>query len=201
MWLHLEHKVLTAPLLPSHPGLTSSPAFVELQTDLQDVTSVQDKNYPFRDFQTFAMRFLFPSASDDHIVLKPVQVARAPSSLYTITGSYDQHDHNDHVIIWSHDHMIVWSYIVMRIHNFDMSSNLPPTHLKYAVPGRFGKWTSPKAVTNLQVPYSGQEVFADHDTHDGGPTGSLHTPGQVKGFGIEVGVGLWVGVLYTIHSS
>ncbi|KAL5475138.1 hypothetical protein EMCRGX_G027197 [Ephydatia muelleri] len=48
-------------------------AFTELQTDLHDVASVQDKNYPFRDFQTFAMRFLFPSASDDHIVLKPVQ--------------------------------------------------------------------------------------------------------------------------------
>eukprot|EP00731_Ephydatia_muelleri_P001990 Em0001g1990a len=48
-------------------------AFAELQIDLHDVANVEDKNYPFWDFRTFAIRFLFPTASDDHIVLKPVQ--------------------------------------------------------------------------------------------------------------------------------
>lgn len=67
--------MLTTPLCPSHHGLTSFPAFAELQIDLHDVANVEDKNYPFWDFRTFAIRFLFPTASDDHIVLKPVQVA------------------------------------------------------------------------------------------------------------------------------
>ena len=32
-----------------------------------------DKNLPYRDFRTFAMRFLFPSAGEDHPVLLPLQ--------------------------------------------------------------------------------------------------------------------------------
>eukprot|EP00731_Ephydatia_muelleri_P021662 Em0014g253a len=48
-------------------------AFTELQTELQDVVNVRDKNYPYRDFRSFAMKFLFPTAEDDHPILKPVQ--------------------------------------------------------------------------------------------------------------------------------
>eukprot|EP00731_Ephydatia_muelleri_P021675 Em0014g266a len=48
-------------------------AFAELQTELQDVVNVHDKNYPYRDFRSFAMKFLFPTAEDDHPILKPVQ--------------------------------------------------------------------------------------------------------------------------------
>ena len=53
-----------------------SPAFTELQTDLADLVHVSaDKNLPYRDFRTFAMRFLFPSAGEDHPVLLPLDVS------------------------------------------------------------------------------------------------------------------------------
>ena len=55
----------------------SSPAFTELQTELQDVVKVQDKNYPYRDFRSFAMKFLFPIADGDHSILRPVKVTQA----------------------------------------------------------------------------------------------------------------------------
>ena len=58
----------------THLRCASSPAFTELQTELQDVVNVHDKNYPYRDFRSFAMKFLFPTAEDDHPILKPVQV-------------------------------------------------------------------------------------------------------------------------------
>ena len=55
--------------------ILSSTAFTELQTDLADLVQISsDKNLPYRDFRTFAMRFLFPKAGDDHPVLLPLQV-------------------------------------------------------------------------------------------------------------------------------
>jgi plexin A len=51
-------------------------AFTELQTDLADLVQISDdKNLPYRDFRSFAMRFLFPSAGADHPVLNPLPVA------------------------------------------------------------------------------------------------------------------------------
>ncbi|XP_064399093.1 plexin-A1-like isoform X2 [Halichondria panicea] len=47
-------------------------AFTELQTDLADLVHITDQNLPYRDFRTFAMRFLFPQAGDDHPVLHPL---------------------------------------------------------------------------------------------------------------------------------
>lgn len=47
-------------------------AFTELQTDLADLVQISDKNLPYRDFRTFAMRFLFPKAGDHHPVLCPL---------------------------------------------------------------------------------------------------------------------------------
>lgn len=52
----------------------SHPAFTELQTDLADLVQISDKNLPYRDFRTFAMRFLFPKAGLDHPVLCPLVV-------------------------------------------------------------------------------------------------------------------------------
>lgn len=63
---------------PEHITIVSlSPhaAFTELQTDLADLVQISsDKNLPYRDFRTFAMRFLFPKAGDDHPVLLPLQL-------------------------------------------------------------------------------------------------------------------------------
>ena len=50
-------------------------AFTELQTDLADLVQISsDKNLPYRDFRTFAMRFLFPKSDDSHPVLHPLKV-------------------------------------------------------------------------------------------------------------------------------
>ena len=49
-------------------------AFTELQTDLADLVQISDANLPYRDFRSFAMRFLFPQASSDHPVLLPLQL-------------------------------------------------------------------------------------------------------------------------------
>ncbi len=51
-----------------------SPAFTELQTDLADLVQISDKNLPYRDFRTFAMRFLFPKSGLDHPVLHPLVI-------------------------------------------------------------------------------------------------------------------------------
>lgn len=68
--------------LPTVPPLSSSssllsppnPAFTELQTDLADLDQISDKDLPYRDFRTFAMRFLFPKAGDNHPVLSPLAI-------------------------------------------------------------------------------------------------------------------------------
>ena len=49
-------------------------AFTELQTDLADLVQISDANLPYRDFRSFAMRFLFPQAGKDHPVLLPLQL-------------------------------------------------------------------------------------------------------------------------------
>ena len=65
-WLHLSVCL----------SLSLSAAFTELQTDLADLVQISDdKNLPYRDFRSFAMRFLFPSAGADHPVLNPLPVA------------------------------------------------------------------------------------------------------------------------------
>ena len=91
MYTNLVHPCTTTFIIPPPQPLLSfcllpslychclfSPAFTELQTELQDVVNVQDKNYPYRDFRSFAMKFLFPTADDDHPILKPVQVRMTP---------------------------------------------------------------------------------------------------------------------------
>ena len=51
-------------------------AFTELQTDLADLVQISDnKILPYRDFRSFAMRFLFPSSGTDHPVLNPLAIA------------------------------------------------------------------------------------------------------------------------------
>ncbi len=52
----------------------SNAAFTELQTDLADLVHITDQNLPYRDFRTFAMRFLFPQAGDNHPVLHPLML-------------------------------------------------------------------------------------------------------------------------------
>ena len=55
---------------------THPTAFTELQTDLADLVQISDdKNLPYRDFRSFAMRFLFPSSGEDHPVLNPLALA------------------------------------------------------------------------------------------------------------------------------
>ena len=49
-------------------------AFTELQTDLADLVQISDANLPYRDFRSFAMRFLFPHAGSDHPILLPLQL-------------------------------------------------------------------------------------------------------------------------------
>ena len=49
-------------------------AFAALQMDLNDVMHVKDSCYPFRDFASYAMRFLFPRDGDQSVVLKPIEV-------------------------------------------------------------------------------------------------------------------------------
>ncbi len=71
---HITH---TSQHPPTHHTHTSHPhnthtAFTELQTDLADLVHITDQNLPYRDFRTFAMRFLFPQAGDDHPVLHPL---------------------------------------------------------------------------------------------------------------------------------
>ncbi len=66
---HITH--ITTPSHTSHPHNTHT-AFTELQTDLADLVHITDQNLPYRDFRTFAMRFLFPQAGDDHPVLHPL---------------------------------------------------------------------------------------------------------------------------------
>ena len=68
--LFLLH-TLSLSLSSSLPPLT---AFTELQTDLADLVQISDANLPYRDFRSFAMRFLFPQAGSDHAVLLPLQL-------------------------------------------------------------------------------------------------------------------------------
>ena len=69
----------------THTSLTqthSLTAFTELQTDLADLVQISDdKNLPYRDFRSFAMRFLFPSAGDDHPVLNPLAITNSEEAI------------------------------------------------------------------------------------------------------------------------
>ena len=66
---------MSSVLLPYQQTLPHNAAFTELQTDLADLVQISsDKNLPYRDFRTFAMRVLFPKAGEDHPVLLPLRV-------------------------------------------------------------------------------------------------------------------------------
>ena len=87
MFVHMESSCSELTHTPTHINspspsplpslsLSLSSAFTELQTDLADLVQISDdKNLPYRDFRSFAMRFLFPSAGADHPVLNPLAVA------------------------------------------------------------------------------------------------------------------------------
>lgn len=52
------------------------PAFAELQTDINELTSDLDRaGIPYLDYRTYAMRVLFPGI-DDHPVLRELEVRR-----------------------------------------------------------------------------------------------------------------------------
>ena len=52
------------------------PAFAELQTDINELTSDLDRaGIPHLDYRTYAMRVLFPCI-EDHPVLRELEVAR-----------------------------------------------------------------------------------------------------------------------------
>lgn len=63
----------TAPSLsPSY--FSSPPAFAELQTDINELTSDLDRaGIPHLDYRTYAMRVLFPGI-EDHPVLRELEV-------------------------------------------------------------------------------------------------------------------------------
>ena len=66
--------ILPTPLTPTHH---SEKYISELQTELQDVVNVQDNDYPYRDFRSIAMKFLFFNADGNHPILRPVKVTHA----------------------------------------------------------------------------------------------------------------------------
>lgn len=56
--------------------LPSLPAFAELQTDINELTSDLDRaGIPHLDYRTYAMRVLFPGI-EDHPVLRELEVTR-----------------------------------------------------------------------------------------------------------------------------
>lgn len=62
------------PVSPSRPP--SLPAFAELQTDINELTSDLDRaGIPHLDYRTYAMRVLFPGI-EDHPVLRELEVTR-----------------------------------------------------------------------------------------------------------------------------
>ena len=63
--------------LASHSfGPPSLPAFAELQTDINELTSDLDRaGIPHLDYRTYAMRVLFPGI-EDHPVLRELEVTR-----------------------------------------------------------------------------------------------------------------------------
>lgn len=68
--------------IPLHVSRFSSscplflPAFAELQTDINELTSDLDRaGIPYLDYRTYAMRVLFPGI-DDHPVLRELEVRR-----------------------------------------------------------------------------------------------------------------------------
>lgn len=57
-----------------------SPAFAELQTDINELTSDLDRaGIPHLDYRTYAMRVLFPGI-EDHPVLRELEVKRRRES-------------------------------------------------------------------------------------------------------------------------
>lgn len=60
----------------AHSCLPSLPAFAELQTDINELTSDLDRaGIPHLDYRTYAMRVLFPGI-EDHPVLRELEVTR-----------------------------------------------------------------------------------------------------------------------------
>lgn len=58
------------------PSCLFLPAFAELQTDINELTSDLDRaGIPYLDYRTYAMRVLFPGI-DDHPVLRELEVRR-----------------------------------------------------------------------------------------------------------------------------
>ena len=86
-------------ILPSVP-----PAFTELQTDLADLVQISDKNLPYRDFRTFAMRFLFPKAGLDHPVLCPL----SPEGIKMDEEEVVKHLHNFHQLLLDKKFLLVF---------------------------------------------------------------------------------------------
>lgn len=68
----LKHSLqLVSPSCPPLP-----PAFAELQTDINELTSDLDRaGIPHLDYRTYAMRVLFPGI-EDHPVLRELEVMR-----------------------------------------------------------------------------------------------------------------------------
>lgn len=61
---------------PSNGSLLLLPAFAELQTDINELTSDLDRaGIPHLDYRTYAMRVLFPGI-EDHPVLRELEVVR-----------------------------------------------------------------------------------------------------------------------------
>lgn len=59
---------------PSVPSASLPPAFAELQTDINELTSDLDRaGIPHLDYRTYAMRVLFPGI-EDHPVLRELEV-------------------------------------------------------------------------------------------------------------------------------
>lgn len=61
-------------------SLPALPAFAELQTDINELTSDLDRaGIPHLDYRTYAMRVLFPGI-EDHPVLRELEVTRERKS-------------------------------------------------------------------------------------------------------------------------
>lgn len=84
LWIKELFLLFTLACLASIPSnrsliyfvLPSLPAFAELQTDINELTSDLDRaGIPHLDYRTYAMRVLFPGI-EDHPVLRELEVTR-----------------------------------------------------------------------------------------------------------------------------
>lgn len=88
-WKNALYLVVISHLFSTTVLLYTSPffliAFAELQTEMTDLTSdLTAGGIPFLDYQSYAMKVLFPN-SDDHPVLREMQVNRSVRNLKFIS--------------------------------------------------------------------------------------------------------------------